>query len=399
MIGKTDLLRLGRLVVGFLVQAFGQRVQGERHVVGDEGPVGGGEQMGPGLSVLGRRRQRGLFQIPAVHLDLHGLARAAPNGKILVTNGSSPMVIRYTKLSRPRNRASLIVSTYSPSSGTSRIDDRVRVGTEIIVVRDLLAVGVVKLQHGLKPAGNAVGDVGDQIPSLGGDEQALPLARRKTIPVHLARRDLAVHRAGDRDAHLLLFQRPFALGQVLFAEHRELHGLHRLAGDFGHLAHVEGQRVGDPPFGDDPEFPPARLCVGGHRDLGKDEFGLGTNGRVALVFREDPFDPVDQLLLGHFLLGLGRFALRVLCARFGVFGFLQIRIALAADGGVQRVGRTTDGHIREGTALGPVSGPMGAGNSSEAIVETIALLTVVSFFFNSFSCWRSKPISWLSMTR
>ena len=51
--GKSHLLRLGRLVVGFLVQALGQRVQGERHVVGDEFPVRGGNQMAPWLCVLG----------------------------------------------------------------------------------------------------------------------------------------------------------------------------------------------------------------------------------------------------------------------------------------------------------------------------------------------------------
>jgi len=43
--------------------------------------------------------------------------------------------------------------------------------------------------------------------------------------------------------------------------------------------------------------------------------------------------------------------------------------------------------IREGTASDAVSGPMGVGNSNEAIQAAIASSTVVSFFRNSFSCW------------
>ena len=155
-----------------------------------------------------------------------------------------------------------------------------------------------------------------------------PLARLEAIAVHLARGDLAVHRAGHRDAHLLFFRRPLALGQILFAEHRELAGLHRLAGDFGHLAHVEGQRVGDAPLGDHADLPPARFRVGRHRDLGKDEFGLGANGRVALVFGEPLLDPFDQPLLGHVPSRMGGAALRVGLARFRLFGFLQRRLQL-----------------------------------------------------------------------
>ena len=193
------------------------------------------------------------------------------------------------------------------------MEHRVRVEMEIVVVRHLVAARVVELQYGLKPTGNTVGDVGDQLPSFDSDDQTLPLARLKTIPVHPARGELTVHRARHGDAHFHCFRRPLDQSQMLLAEHLFLAGLHRLTGDFGHLVHVKGHRVGDTPFGDHPDLPPAGFCVGGHRDLGKDEFRVGTNGRKALVFREHPLDLIDQVLLCHFF--LGQFG-TVRCGRF-----------------------------------------------------------------------------------
>ncbi len=72
--GKSHFLRLGRGVVGFLLHALGQRVQGERHSVGNDFPVGGGNQVLPRFRVLRRQHQRRLFQVPAGGLDLDRLA-------------------------------------------------------------------------------------------------------------------------------------------------------------------------------------------------------------------------------------------------------------------------------------------------------------------------------------
>jgi len=47
---------------------------------------------------------------PSMVTTVRALA-APPSGKMLVTKGSSPMVMRYTKLSRPRKSASLMAST------------------------------------------------------------------------------------------------------------------------------------------------------------------------------------------------------------------------------------------------------------------------------------------------
>jgi len=337
--GQIHLLRLGRLVVGLLVEAFGERVQRERHVVGNQIPVGGGKQMAPRFGVFRGRRHRGFLEIPAAGLDSDRLAHAAAQGEDARHEGELPDGNAIHKALAAAEQRLVDGQHVLAVLGDLVIDDRVGVETKIVGVRHLPAAGVAETEHGLEPAGDAVGDVGDQLPGLDGDDQTLPLRSLKTIPVHLARRDLAVHGAGHRDAHLLFFHGTFALGKMFLAEDRQLHGLHWLAGDFGHLPHVKGQRVGDAQLADHPDLPPARFGVGLHRDLDKDQLGLGTNGRSALVFREPLLNPFDQLLLGHLLLRLGGFALRILLARFGGLRLLQLRVAFAADAGVRRIRR------------------------------------------------------------
>ena len=85
---------------------------------------------------------------------------------------------------------------------------------------------------------------------------------------------------------------------------------------------------------------------------------------VRSSFREHPLDPFDQFLLGHVLLGLGR-------ALFGSFS----------------------------PCFGSSDGPIGAGNSNEAILAAITSSSVVSFFRNSSSCLLINPNSSLLITR
>ena len=347
---QRHLLRLGRFVIGFLVQALGQRIPGERQEVGDQGPRGGGNPMHARLGIRGRGSQRRLVQIPAVHLQLNHLAHASAQRKDAghkrqFTDGN-PIDETLASAEQRLVDCEHILAVL----GNLAIDQGIRIGAVIVVIGDLLAVGVVQPHYGLEPTGNAIRDVGHQVPGLGGDDQPLPLVRGKTIPIHLARRDLAVHRARHADPHLFFFPRSFALRQILLAQHRELHGLHRPASDLGHLADVEGERVGDPSLGDYPDLAPARLGIGVDRHLGKDEFGLGTNGRVAFVLGKDLFDPFDQFLLGQFFLGLGRFALGL--ARLCLAGFFQVRIAFGADGRVNRVGAAANRADQRGDRIG-----------------------------------------------
>jgi hypothetical protein len=51
---------------------------------------------------------------------------------------------------------------------------------EIVVVGHFLARRIVEREHGLKPAGHGVGQIGHQLARAGGDRQALPLARLKS---------------------------------------------------------------------------------------------------------------------------------------------------------------------------------------------------------------------------
>ena len=119
----------------------------------------------------------------------------------------------------------------------------------------------------------------NQLPRLGRDHQPLALAGLETIAVHFAGSDLAVGRAGQRDAVLDLVFRPLAQGELLLAEHLELAGAHRLPADFGQLADVEHQRVRHAARRCQPDLPPAGLGVGRDGDLDHDQVGDRGAGR------------------------------------------------------------------------------------------------------------------------
>ncbi len=70
------------------------------------------------------------------------------------------------------------------------MEHRIGMETEVVVVRQLIALRIVKRQSRLKPAGNGVGQIGDQFPRTGGDDQVLALVRLEPIPVRIAGREL-----------------------------------------------------------------------------------------------------------------------------------------------------------------------------------------------------------------
>ena len=77
------------------------------------------------------------------------------------------------------------------------------IGMETVAVGigQLVSLGIVERQRGLKPAGHGVGQIGNQLPRRDGDDQLLPLACREPIAVYAAGHDLAVQRGRKRDVH------------------------------------------------------------------------------------------------------------------------------------------------------------------------------------------------------
>ena len=105
--------------------------------------------------------------------------------------------------------------------------------------------GVVQRQHGLEPAGHGVGQVGDQLPRGGGDDQPLALAGVEGEAVDVAGHDLAV------DDHRQLVADD-GIGRLVV-------GL-GLAG-LGQLADVETDRIGHARGGDQAQLALAGLGV------------------------------------------------------------------------------------------------------------------------------------------
>ncbi len=75
-VGRIVVGILGGFLAGFLLQALRQRIERERHVVGNACPVGSGNEVTSRFCIFGGRRERGLFEIPAVRFNLDRLAHA-----------------------------------------------------------------------------------------------------------------------------------------------------------------------------------------------------------------------------------------------------------------------------------------------------------------------------------
>ena len=139
-----------------------------------------GERMDARPGVRRGRRQLGRLQVPAFHLDRHRSARLAAQRedarhKRQLADGDA-----IDEILAPAVDGVVDASTYSPSRGTSQRIVGIGLEAVVVVIRHFLAVRVVQHQHGLEPAGHGVGDIGDQLPRLGGDDQPLALARPRT---------------------------------------------------------------------------------------------------------------------------------------------------------------------------------------------------------------------------
>ena len=166
-----------------------------------------------------------------------------------------------------------------------------RIGMEAVVVAkgQLPALGVVQRQRGLEPAGDGVGQVRDQFPSGGGDDQRLALPRLEAVAVRIAGRESAAETQGVRLARDDLpvddgRQRDVRRGRGGEAD-RDVVVLNvgdqfrLLLAEFGQPAHAEAERVRHAAGRFQPHLPRTRLGVGADRDLQLDGFA---DGRVRL---------------------------------------------------------------------------------------------------------------------
>jgi len=147
---------------------------------------------------------------------------------------------------------------------------------EMIRRRQFLALCVAQRQRGLKPSGDGVGNVRDQLAGAGGDHQVLSPFCLEAILVRRSGRHLAVHHdrsaismggSGGRGAARLAGVAPFT--HVVFGRHA-----HRLARKLRQLAHREYDGIGQPVLRVQPQLPGADRSVRRDGDLKNRKFAI-----------------------------------------------------------------------------------------------------------------------------
>ncbi len=210
--------RRGR-VVRLLFQAFRQRVHREGHDVGEPVlPARTRADKRPASRCLLSTVSLAVGQIPTLQLDGGRRAGRAAQREDAgherqLAHGDAIDEILAAAVERVVDRQHVLAVLRD-------LEEDHRVGLEAVVVaiRHFLPLRVVERQHRLEPAGHGVGNVGDQLPRLDAGHQALALAGLEAIAVHAAERDLAVHRARQRDAGFLV-QRSAGQAGLLAAQH------------------------------------------------------------------------------------------------------------------------------------------------------------------------------------
>ena len=143
--------------------------------------------------------------------------------------------------------------------GDGIVKDGIGMEAVVVVIRQFIAVGIVKRQNGLKPAGNRVGQIGDQFARAGRNHQLLTLMRLEPVPVGLAggerlarprlgtrqaRLDPSVYRGRQRDAHVGGRLADLHLSRLIGVRLNHADGF--LLREFRQLADAEDQRIRQP---------------------------------------------------------------------------------------------------------------------------------------------------------
>ena len=191
--GQRDRLGVGRRVVRFFLETFRQRVHGKRHAVGSPVPCcGPTTDRCPARCPCMSNASLVDRQIPAANRD-GGLraGRAAQRKdaghKRQFADGDAINEILAATVQRVLG---FRARTRRPWRFGSRAPGRDE--TVVVGIVQFLALGVVQRHRGLEPAGHGVGQIRNQRPRAGRDDQLLALARREPVLVHTALQDLAV---------------------------------------------------------------------------------------------------------------------------------------------------------------------------------------------------------------
>ena len=311
--GQGNLLRVRRRVVWFLVESIRQCVQRERHAVGNESLPARHERLDSRFGVLGRQSQRLLLEIPTVHFGRQRRPRLASQRKEARHKRQFPDADAIYEILSPAVDAVVDCEHIFAVLGHFKQDGRVGLEPVIVVIRRLFPARVVEHEHGLEPAGNGVGNIREQLPGQGGEDQPLAFAGREAVAVRLAGGDLPVDGARHRDSIFDLGGRPSAEGLFLLAEHLFRGRGHGFPGILRQLTHMEREWIGDTLGRGQPEFPLARLGVGRNRDLEDDQAGDRIAGRRLHVFARPLLELGEQLLGAAILVRRRRLLFRVCC--------------------------------------------------------------------------------------
>ena len=192
---QGDRLRGLRGVVRLDFPAFGQRVHRVQNVVGDGFTASPCRLPDAGAAGLGIERQLPLRQVPAAdrrHRGGSGLPaeREELRDERLLADGDAIDEVLAAAIDRVAD-----FQLVFPVRRDREEEDRV--GIEEVMVRagQLPALGVVQGDHGLEPAGDGVGHVGNQVARLRLDDEALSAPRAEADPVHFSREGSARSRA------------------------------------------------------------------------------------------------------------------------------------------------------------------------------------------------------------
>ncbi len=165
---------------------------------------------------------------------------------------------------------------------------------EVVGIVDLFALGVGERQGRLEPAGDGVGDVGDEFARLDGEYDALTFDGLEAIAIDAAGRDLAVDDGGQRD-----------IGGGLGSRGADLAAPTQLTGclssgfrGLGQLVDAELQRVGESVGCREAQFAITGDGGGREGDLHAHRFGDGGRGGAADEASELLADLGDGGLIG-----------------------------------------------------------------------------------------------------
>ena len=300
---QLNLAGLSAIVVRLLFDAFGQVIDGEGYLIGDQSGSGSRHGVQSGRAAGRRQQQLGLVDIPALHFDRQRLACSSAQRK---DRGDK-------RLFGDRHPVNKIFASAEDGVGNRQhvlavlrdlvVEHRIRLETVIVVVGDFPALGVVERNDGLEPTRHGVGNVRQQMASVRRNDQPLPLLGFEPVVIDLSGGDLTVDDARHGHHRFDFLRRPFRFRAFFFAKGRQDPGFRGLSNRFGKLTDVEHHRVRKPGRSDQTDFTRAGLRVRSDRQLDKRQAGKRPVGGRIDPLAHARLEPVQNSLLRRVELG------------------------------------------------------------------------------------------------